>query len=138
MIITALLTTGLGPVDILTCKDDLDSKCIWRLPFLAENELSRISLLSLQYTDWNHSYYIAVLCSRLVLWQVILLTLGRRVTVVVLSFIRSLVLSTALQRAALTSSLQLRYEQAKRVDGLQSDGWILLKCFRSRVMAGSP
>ena len=24
------------------------------------------------------------------------------------------------------------------VDGLQSDGWILLKCFRSRVMAGSP
>ena len=57
---------------------------------------------------------------------------------VVHSFIRSFVLSTALQRAALTSSLQLRYEQAKRVDGLQSDGWILLKCFRSRVMAGSP
>ena len=50
----------------------------------------------------------------------------------------SFVLSTALQRAALTSSLQLRYEQAKRVDGLQSDGWILLKCFRSRVTAGSP
>ena len=48
------------------------------------------------------------------------------------------VLSTALQKAVLTSSLQLRYEQAKRVDGLQSDGWILLKCFRSRVMAGSP
>ena len=57
---------------------------------------------------------------------------------VVHSFTRSFVLSTALQRAALTSSLQLRYEQAKRVDGLQSDGWILLKCFRSRVMAGSP
>ena len=71
-------------------------------------------------------------------YKPVLLTLGRRVTVVVLSFIRSLVLSTALQRAALTSSLQLRYEQAKRVDGLQSDGWILLKCFRSRVMAGSP
>ena len=52
--------------------------------------------------------------------------------------VHSFVLSTALQRAALTSSLQLRYEQAKRVDGLQSDGWILLKCFRSRVMAGSP
>ena len=52
--------------------------------------------------------------------------------------ILSIYLSTALQRAALTSSLQLRYEQAKRVDGLQSDGWILLKCFRSRVMAGSP
>ena len=54
------------------------------------------------------------------------------------SFVHSFVLSTALQRAALTSSLQLRYEQAKRVDGLQSDGWILLKCFRSRVTAGSP
>ena len=52
--------------------------------------------------------------------------------------VHSFVLSTALQRAALTSSLQLRYEQAKCVDGLQSDGWILLKCFRSRVMAGSP
>ena len=52
--------------------------------------------------------------------------------------VHSFVLSTALQRAALTSSLQLRYEQAKRVDGLQSDGWILLKCFRSRVTAGSP
>ena len=32
----------------------------------------------------------------------------------------------------------LRYEQAKHVDGLQCDSWILLKCFRSRVMAGSP
>ena len=50
----------------------------------------------------------------------------------------SFYLSTALQRAALTSSRQLRYEQAKHVDGLQSDGWILLKCFRSRVMADSP
>ena len=49
-----------------------------------------------------------------------------------------LILFTALQRAALTSSRQLRYEQAKHVDGLQSDSWILLKCFRSRVMAGSP
>ena len=55
------------------------------------------------------------------------LTLGRRVTVVVLSF----VLFTALQRAALTSSRQLWYEQAKHVDGLQFDSWILLKCFRS-------
>ena len=62
-----------------------------------------------------------------------LLTLGWRVTVVVLSFVR-----TTLQRAVLTSSRQLRYEQAKYVDGLQYDGWILLKCFRSRVMAGSP
>ena len=51
--------------------------------------------------------------------------------------IHSIYLSTALQRAALTSSRQLRYEQAKHVDGLQSDGWIFLKCFRSRVMAGS-
>ena len=58
------------------------------------------------------------------------LTLGRRVTVVVLSFI----LSTALQRAALTSSYQLRYEQAKHIDGLQSDLWILLKRFYSRVL----
>ena len=58
---------------------------------------------------------------------------------IVLSFVRSFILSTALQRAALTSSLQLGgYEQAKHVDGLQSDGWILLKCFHSRVMAGSP
>ena len=64
----------------------------------------------------------------------ILLTLGRRVTVVGLS----VCLSNALQRAALTSSRQLRYEQAKHVDGLQCDSWILLKCFRSRVMAGSP
>ena len=62
--------------------------------------------------------------------SVSLLTLGRRVTVVV----RSVCLSTAQQRAALTSR-QLRYEQAKHVDGLQSDSWILLKCFRSRVMA---
>ena len=52
--------------------------------------------------------------------------------------VHSIYLSTALQRAALTSSRQLRYEQAKHVDGLQSDGWILLKCFRSRVMADSP
>ena len=51
--------------------------------------------------------------------------------------LHSIYLSTALQRAALTSSRQLRYEQAKHVDGLQSDGWILLKCFRSRVMVGS-
>ena len=52
--------------------------------------------------------------------------------------LHSFCLSTALQRATLTSSHQLRYEQAKHVDGLQSDSWILLKCFRSRVMAGSP
>ena len=54
------------------------------------------------------------------------------------SFVRSFCLSTALQRAVFTSSRQLRYEQAKHVDGLQCDSWILLKCFRSRVMAGSP
>ena len=51
-------------------------------------------------------------------------------------FCRSFCLSTALQRAALASSYQLRYEQVKRVDGLQSDLRILLKCFCSRVMAG--
>ena len=45
----------------------------------------------------------------------------------------SFILSHALQRAALTSSRHLRYEQAKHIDGLQSDSWILLKCFRSRV-----
>ena len=45
----------------------------------------------------------------------------------------------ALQRAALTSARQVRYEQAKHVDGLQSDSCILLKyASRSRVMAGSP
>ena len=49
---------------------------------------------------------------------------------VVRSFTRSFILFTALQRAALTSSRQVRYEQAKYVDGLQSDSWILLKCFR--------
>ena len=47
-----------------------------------------------------------------------LLTLSRGVTVVVLSFVHSFILSTALQRAAFTSSRQLRYEQAKHVDGL--------------------
>ena len=70
-----------------------------------------------------------------------LLTLGTKgygSRFVVRSFVRSFVLFTALQRAALTSSRQLRYEQAKHVDGLQSDSWILLKCFHSRVMAGSP
>ena len=41
--------------------------------------------------------------------------------------VHSFYLSTALQRTAFTSSCQLRYEQAKHVDGLQSDGWILLK-----------
>ena len=45
---------------------------------------------------------------------------------VVRSFTRSFILFTALQRAALTSSRQVRYEQAKHVDGLQSDSWILL------------
>ena len=54
------------------------------------------------------------------------------------SFVLSVCLSTALQRAAFTSSRQLRYEQAKHVDGLQCDSWILLKWFHSRVMAGSP
>ena len=49
---------------------------------------------------------------------------------VVRSFVHSFCLSTALQRATLTSSHQLRYEQAKHVDGLQSDSWILLKCFQ--------
>ena len=71
----------------------------------------------------------------------VLLTLGTKgygSRFVVRSFVHSFVLFTALQRAALTSSRQLRYEQAKHVDGLQSDSWILLKCFRSRVMAGSP
>ena len=57
---------------------------------------------------------------------------------VVRSFVHSFILSTALQRAAFISLRQLRYEQAKHVDGSQCDSWILLKCFRSRVMAGSP
>ena len=41
---------------------------------------------------------------------------------------RFVVLSTALERAAFTSR-QLRYEQAKHVDGLQSDSWILINAF---------
>ena len=45
------------------------------------------------------------------------------------SFCHSFCLSTALQRAAFTSSRQLRNEQAKYVDGLQCDGWILLNAF---------
>ena len=54
-------------------------------------------------------------------------------------FILSFVLiNRAIREQRSLLSLQLRYEQVKRVDGLQSDGWILLKCFRSRVMAGSP
>ena len=48
---------------------------------------------------------------------------------VVRSFIHSIYLSIALQRTAFTSSRQLRYEQAKHIDGLQSDGWILLNAF---------
>ena len=67
-----------------------------------------------------------------------IVTLGTKGYSRFVTFVRSFVLFTALQRAALTSSRQLRYEQAKHVDGLQSDSWILLKCFRSRVMAGSP
>ena len=82
---------------------------------------------------WPYQVLTAELANAVWILIFVLLTLGRRVTVVVLSFI----LSTALQRAAFTSSRQLRYEQAKHVDGLQCDSWILLKCFRSRVMAGS-
>ena len=63
------------------------------------------------------------------------------VTVVVLSFVHSFVHSV--HRATESSAhffapVKVRSEQAKHVDGLQSDSWILLKCFRSRVMAGSP
>ena len=68
------------------------------------------------------------------------LTLGAcaRVTVLALSFGRSVCLSLLLQRSAIASTRQLRYEQAKHDHGLQCDSWIMLKCFRSRVMAGSP
>ena len=55
------------------------------------------------------------------------LTLGRRVTVVVLSFIPSFCPPRYREHAVLTSSRQLRYKQARHVDGLQSDWWILLK-----------
>ena len=51
---------------------------------------------------------------------------------------RSVCLSLLLQRSAIASTRQLRYEQAKHDHGLQCDSWIMLKCFRSRVMAGSP
>ena len=50
----------------------------------------------------------------------------------------SVCLSLLLQRSAIASTRQLRYEQAKHDHGLQCDSWIMLKCFRSRVMAGSP
>ena len=65
------------------------------------------------------------------------LTLGAcaRVTVLALSFGRSVCLSVCLslllQRSAIASTRQLRYEQAKHDHGLQCDSWILLKCFRS-------
>ena len=61
------------------------------------------------------------------------LTLGAcaRVTVLALSFGRSVCLSLLLQRSAIASTRQLRYEQAKHDHGLQCDSWILLKCFRS-------
>ena len=62
----------------------------------------------------------------------------RRVSGSLVFVVRSFCSLRYIQRAALSSSRQLRYEQAKHVDGLQSDSWILLKCFRSRVMAGSP
>ena len=52
--------------------------------------------------------------------------------------VHSFVLSLALQKPVITSARQLRYEQAKHDHGLQCDSWILLKCLRSRVMAGSP
>ena len=55
---------------------------------------------------------------------------------VIHSFIHSL--SIVLQRSAITSTRRLRYEQAKHDNGLQCDAWILLKCFRSRDMTGSP
>ena len=54
------------------------------------------------------------------------------------SFIRSLILSIALQRSAITSTRRLRYEQAKHDHGLQCDSWILPKCLCSRAIAGSP
>ena len=75
-----------------------------------------------------------------ILCPIKLLTLGAcaRVTVLALSFGRSVCLSLLLQRSAIASTRQLRYEQAKHDHGLQCDSWIMLKCFRSRVMAGSP
>ena len=55
-------------------------------------------------------------------------------------FVRSVCLSVCLslllQRSAIASTRQLRYEQAKHDHGLQCDSWIMLKCFRSRVMYG--
>ena len=54
------------------------------------------------------------------------------------SFVRSFILSMELQTTAITPARRLRYEQAKHNHGLQCDSWILLKCLRSRGMAGSP
>ena len=50
--------------------------------------------------------------------------------------IRSFILSNELQRPSLTSETRSRYKQAQHDNGLQCDSWILLKCFRSRVMYG--
>ena len=50
---------------------------------------------------------------------------------VVRSVCLSVCLSLLLQRSAIASTRQLRYEQAKHDHGLQCDSWILLKCFRS-------
>ena len=69
--------------------------------------------------------------------------IGARVTVLAWSFCPSVCLSvclsvTELQKSVITSTRQLRYEQAKHDHGLQCDSWILQKWLRSRDMAGTP
>ena len=60
------------------------------------------------------------------------LTLGRRVTVVVWSFVHSFILSPG---TVFTSTPQRRHEQDRHVNISRFDSWILLKRWRSRVMA---
>ena len=84
------------------------------------------------YVHLSRDYSIIILCINNP-W----LTFGARARLA-LSFVRSFVLSIALQRSVLTFGSRLRYEQAKHDNGLQCDSWISLKCFCSRVIAGLP
>ena len=63
--------------------------------------------------------------------------ISARVTVLAWSFCPSVCLSTELQKSVITSTRQLRYEQAKHHHGLQCDSWILQKWLRSRDMTGT-
>ena len=66
-------------------------------------------------------------CEALFLLKLLLLTLGRRVTVVVLSFTHSFIHSFILSSGtAFTSTPQLRHERDRHVKIFRFDSWILL------------